>query len=195
MEVGTETEPYDSKITFTMHGHKFSEKLPIYGNKMIGVRDGVLEMHGKERNPVWTELYSTADAGATTMEINYDNTNSNFDWGPGDLLVVAPTDYDFTQSERVTIQSVTTDPTSKRPKITFTPALKFKHYAAEETYTATGQTTPDKINIRAEVGLLSRTVKFRGDPEVSPRDLYGGHIMLHSKGDESVEGRFSYIEL
>ena len=177
-----------------MHGHKFSEKLPIYGNKVIGVRNGILEMHGKERNPVWTELYSTADVGATTMEINYDNTNSNFDWGPGDLLVVAPTDFDFTESERVTIQSVNTDSTTKRPTITFTPALKFKHYAAEETYTTAGL-TPDKISMRAEVGLLSRTVKFRGDPETTPGNQYGAHIMLHSGGDESLEGRFSYVEL
>ena len=103
VEVGTETAPYTSKITFTMHGDKNSETLPIYGNKLIGVRNGVLEMHGKPRTPVWTDLYTTADVGATTMEINYDNTNNDFDWAAGDVLVLAPTDFDFTESEKVTV--------------------------------------------------------------------------------------------
>ena len=96
MEVGTETAPYTSKLTITMHGNKFSEKLPIYGNKVIAVRNGVLEMHGKERKPVWTDLWTTADVGATTMEINYDNTNNDFDWVGGDEVVLAPTDFDPT---------------------------------------------------------------------------------------------------
>ena len=96
MEVGTETAPYTSKLTITMHGNKFSEKLPIYGNKVIAVRNGILEMHGKERKPVWTDLWTTADVGATTMEINYDNTNNDFDWVGGDEVVLAPTDFDPT---------------------------------------------------------------------------------------------------
>ena len=86
-------------------------------------------MHGKPRTPVWTDLYTTADVGATTMEINYDNTNNDFDWAAGDVLVLAPTDFDFTESEKVTVQNVVTDGTTKRPTVTFTPALKFKHYA------------------------------------------------------------------
>lgn len=38
MEVGTEEFPYTSKITFTMHGNVASPYIPIYGNKVIGVR-------------------------------------------------------------------------------------------------------------------------------------------------------------
>ena len=44
------------------------------------------------------------------------------------------------------------------------------------------------------MGLLTRNVIFRGDPETSSRYQYGAHIMLHSKGDDSVIGRISYIE-
>ena len=49
--------------------------------------------------------------------------------------------------------------------------------------------------MRAEVGLLSRNVVFRGDPETSALNQFGAHIMLHSKGDESVIGRIENIEL
>ena len=64
MEVGTEDHPYTSKITITMHGTVADPYIPIYGNKCIGLREGVLDMHGVPRSPVWTVLESTADAGS-----------------------------------------------------------------------------------------------------------------------------------
>jgi len=54
MEVGTEEFPYTSKITITMHGDLYDPYIPIYGNKVIGVRHGVLDMHGPVRTPVWS---------------------------------------------------------------------------------------------------------------------------------------------
>ena len=54
--------------------------------------------------------------------------------------------------------SVVTDGTTKRPTVTFTPALKYKHYAGVETYT--DGTTTDTLEMRGEVGLLTRNVKF-----------------------------------
>ena len=65
----------------------------------------------------------------------------------------------------------------------------YKHFAATETYGT------DFIDMRAEVGLLSRNVKYRGDPETSAKNKYGAHIMLHSPGDESCVGRILYVEL
>ena len=44
-------------------------------------------------------------------------------------------------------------------------ALVYQHYAAIDYY---GDT--DFIEIRAEVGLLTRNVVFRGDPETSARN-------------------------
>lgn len=54
MEVGTEEFPYTSKLTITMHGLESDPYIPIYGNKVIGVRFGTLDMHGIERTPTWT---------------------------------------------------------------------------------------------------------------------------------------------
>lgn len=48
--------------------------------------------------------------------------------------------------------------------------------------------------MRAEVGLLTRNVKYQGDPETSLQNQYGATIMLHSPGDESVIGRISHAE-
>ena len=66
MEVGTEEFPYTSKLTITMHSNKYSPEIPIYGNKVIGVRNGVLDMHGVKREPTWTELDVTAAAGSVS---------------------------------------------------------------------------------------------------------------------------------
>jgi hypothetical protein len=49
--------------------------------------------------------------------------------------------------------------------------------------------------MRAEVGLLTRNVKYQGDPETSPKNQYGAHIMLHYPADESCIGRILYVEL
>lgn len=49
--------------------------------------------------------------------------------------------------------------------------------------------------MRAEVGLLSRNVKYRGDPETSPENQYGATIFLHSMGDDSLTARIEYVEL
>jgi G8 domain len=69
MEVGTEQFPYTSKLIITMHSNKQSPEIPIYGNKVIGVRNGVLDMHGVPRSPVWTELAITAFPGAKNITL------------------------------------------------------------------------------------------------------------------------------
>jgi hypothetical protein len=69
MEVGTEEFPYTSKITITMHGNVYSPYLPIYGNKVIGIKDSILDMHGVERTPTWTLLDASVAKGATQITL------------------------------------------------------------------------------------------------------------------------------
>jgi hypothetical protein len=49
--------------------------------------------------------------------------------------------------------------------------------------------------MRAEVGLLTRTVVLRGDPETSGENQYGANIFVHSSGDDTSIARLSNIEL
>ena len=49
--------------------------------------------------------------------------------------------------------------------------------------------------MRAEVGLLTRSVVYKGSDSDSITNRYGAHIMLHSVGDDSLTGRISYVEL
>jgi hypothetical protein len=49
--------------------------------------------------------------------------------------------------------------------------------------------------MRAEVGLLTRNVVFRGDPETSFANEYGATLFLHSNGDDSLTARINSVEL
>jgi len=68
-EAGTPEFPYTSKLTITMHGSVDDPYLPIYGNKVIGVRHGELDIHGPIREPTWTVLETTAEANSTTITL------------------------------------------------------------------------------------------------------------------------------
>ena len=49
--------------------------------------------------------------------------------------------------------------------------------------------------MRAEIGCLTRNVKYRGDPETSANNMYGAIMFLHSPGDESLTARIENIEM
>jgi hypothetical protein len=183
MEVGTEEFPYTSKVTITMHGTVYSPYLPIYGNKVLAVRFGVLDMHGIERSPTWTLLETTVMPGENQVTLA-----EAVDWQPGEEVAIAATGYDGREGEKRTITAVDNSDPSK-PVLTFDEPLEHKHFAAIESFGG------EEIDMRAEIGLLTRNVRFRGDPETSLANEYGANMFLHSNGDDSLIGRLANIEM
>ena len=154
MEVGTEAFPYTSKITITMHGDVSTPAIPTYGNKNIAVRKGELHLVGNERKVTWTMLDKTANVEDTTITLQ-SQTAGTFDWAIGEEIVIASTSFDHNEAETRFITAVGFDSVdSTKPKLTLSSKLNYKHYAATETYGT------DTIDIRAEVGLLTRNVKY-----------------------------------
>jgi hypothetical protein len=47
LQVGTESEPFQHKGIITLYGHHRDKELPIYGTKVLAVRNGTLDLHGK----------------------------------------------------------------------------------------------------------------------------------------------------
>lgn len=138
-----------------MHSTKDSPELPIFGNKVIAMYDGTLDLHGVPRHPTWTTLDTTSEIGSNTITLI-----EAVDWQVGERIVVAPTGYYNTEAEERTIVSVDrTNP--DKPIITLDQPFEFRHYAAVETY------GNQFIEMRAEVGLLTRNILYRGDPETS----------------------------
>ncbi len=138
-----------------MHSTKYSPNLPIFGNKVIGVNYGTLEMHGIERPVTWTDLDVTSDAGSTEITIR-NRSGSPLDWAVGEEIVIAPTDYSGRNAEQRTIKTIT-GADSETPVITFDGPLLYKHFAKVQCY---GENQDDCIEMRAEVGLLTRNVKY-----------------------------------
>lgn len=110
------------------------------------------------------------------------------DWKVGEKIAIASTSFESREAEERTIVSVDNSDATFTV-LTLNEPLLYKHYAAEETY------GDEKIAMRAEVGLLTRNVVYRGDPESSVSNQYGAAIFIHSEGDDSVVARLSHIEL
>jgi len=155
MEVGTEEHPYTSKLTITMHGNVSDPYLPIFGNKCIAVSRSTLDMHGIKREPTWTVINETSLPGATQIKLA-----GPLDWVAGEQIAIAPTGFDGREGEKRTIVAI--DKTNPlEPLVTLNEPLTYKHFGQIQYY------GDDFIDMRAEVGLLTRNVKYRGDPETS----------------------------
>ena len=71
-----------------MHGGASDPYLPIYGNKVLGLREGTLDMHGVPRTPTWTVMEKTALAGDSQITLRV-----AVDWGVGEQISIASTSY------------------------------------------------------------------------------------------------------
>lgn len=48
LQIGQEGAPFQHKAIITLHGSLRSPELPVYGTKTLAVREGVLDLHGKD---------------------------------------------------------------------------------------------------------------------------------------------------
>ena len=56
LEIGTEAEPYCENLEITLWGTIDDPEVPIFGNKVLGVNGGTVDIHGCPRTPQWVEL-------------------------------------------------------------------------------------------------------------------------------------------
>jgi hypothetical protein len=69
LTAGSEAAPFPGHATITLHGAPDSRELPLYGAKVIAVREGRLLLHGQPKVPTWTQLNATAHPGATSISV------------------------------------------------------------------------------------------------------------------------------
>lgn len=154
LQAGTKEFPYTSKLTITLYGEEYDPYIPLYGNKVLAIRYSRLDMHGQERVRTWTDLKFTANAGESLIILN-DMNGDDLDWQVGEEIVIASTDYEGRNSEKKVITSISA--TTTNPVIGLDSPLDFTHFA--ETVIL-GSDPDDFIDMRAEVGLLSRNIVF-----------------------------------
>ena len=69
LQIGTEQNPFTHRATITLHGNIRDPEIPIYGAKVIGIRQGELDIHGQKRTTTWTRLSSTAFRNSSFLEL------------------------------------------------------------------------------------------------------------------------------
>ncbi|QDZ24800.1 fibrocystin-L [Chloropicon primus] len=169
LTIGTEDEPYAGKAAITMHGDRNSQELPLYGAKMIAVREGYLDLHGEEKRPVWTKLTETANPGDTSIHVS-----GPVNWKVGDKIVVASSSLKPDEAEEAVIASLSeASGENSVVRIDITRPLNFTHLGVEANFDG------EVIDMRAEVGCLSRNVMIRGDADFTSSQRYGPHIFVH----------------
>ena len=99
--IGEPDNSFKGKAEIECWGDKDDKKLPEFGSKFIGVKGGLISMHGKKPSHSWTRLNSTAEKGASSITVK-----GAVDWEVGSTIVIASTGFDHNESERVTIAGI-----------------------------------------------------------------------------------------
>ncbi len=171
---GTEEHPHTHKLTFVMSGGYYGKQQPMFGNKGIGCLNCKFSMYGQPRAITWTKITATINPTDTTLTVA-----DTIDWQVGEEIVVASTSFVHQEAERRTITAVS------GKTITVNAPFEFKHVSVVETHGS------DKLAMQAEVGLLTRNIKMRGDDE-SELKQYGSHLMLTGQVVDGFEGYVGY---
>ena len=147
LQIGTEDNPFMHKAVITMYGSVRSTELPVYGSKVIALRNGTIDMHGAPVGVTWTHLGLTANQGDTTITLKESVT-----WPVNSQIIIATTGDHLSQgqSELRKITNVNGN------QLTLDIPLNFTHLSVNRTVFDTF------VLIRAEVGLLTRNILFQG---------------------------------
>ena len=81
--------------------------------------------------------------------------------------MIASTSFDHRDSEMATIEEVVSD-----TELKIHPPVKNEHFAGQETFGAS-----NNVDVRAEVGILTRNVVIKGDDNTEETE-YGGHLKI-----------------
>ncbi|KAF5901267.1 fibrocystin-L isoform X1, partial [Clarias magur] len=216
LQIGTEDKPFQHKAIITLHGHIRAPELPVYGAKTLGIREGVLDLHGIPIPITWTCLAQTANSGSNTLILMDAVT-----WNVGDEIVIASTGDRLSQGQNEVKKIASVSPDGLT--LTLTNPLNYNHLGLNITL-------PDGtvFEARAEVGVLTRNIVVRGaintewsdkiqacpdgfDPgefatqtcfqgrfgEEIGSDQFGGCIMFHAPqpGKNLAIGRIEYVEI
>ena len=66
-QVGSPEQPFMHRAIIRLYGHVRDPEIPVYGAKVLAVRQGFLELHGKPRLRTWTRLARTAQQNDTIL--------------------------------------------------------------------------------------------------------------------------------
>lgn len=171
LKIGSPSTPFMHRATITFIGDTADATGVNMGNRfLMAMSGGTISLHGHRRDArAWTLLNRHAGPGQSIIEVA-DPVN----WRVGDEIVIAASGTKPWHAEQRRIVSI--DSTS----IVLNEPLIFDHFGQ---YVSTDDYS---IDMRAEVGLLSRDIILQGDIG-SELTRLGGHVMIMN-ADAFVEG-------
>lgn len=153
LSAGTNDNPTQNQVQIVLTGNRASPMLTIdsfidSSNKILAVT-GSLKLYSTVPDVIWTRLANNVYPGQNTIQLV-----DAVDWSIGNEIVVAPTEFNYTQHEKRKIVLISPD----RKLVTFDSPLRFFHYGdANLTYQSDfGQI----LDMRAAVGLLTRNIQI-----------------------------------
>eukprot|EP01133_Synstelium_polycarpum_P020701 gene20701-24863_t len=177
MDIGDDRCRFNGLATITLtgiDGQGYYEERYEMARKYIGVLPGgKLELHGALSYPIptWVRLSYTAQKGDTLLTLDQDVSK----WPIGSQIVVGSTDFDYLQSEQNEVAPCSNCAVNQ---------LKLKYPVSHYHFGG----IDNGVDMRAEVGLLSKTIKIRGQMQPACNgsalckffnfDTFGGHIKI-----------------
>lgn len=141
----------------TMH----SDMPGVAGAPAPALTQGILDIHGIPRQRVWTKVAETVLVGTTIVR-----TAEDVDYAAGETIVVTAGSYDYSEAEE---RIVVSRPDART--IIVDEPFTFTH---ESRIINGDQYGHSNIDMRCEVGLLTRNVVIRGDDR-SVSQAFGVH--------------------
>lgn len=176
-QIGTSTAPFAGRATITLTGNTTRDLFPPLkglGAKVLAVNGGKLELQGALKTS-WSRLSSDVSAGSRTITLS----PAPIGWKAGDEIVIATSDFDQAHYDLAVIQSVSGS------TVALSSSLKCRHFGSVKTV------GDIKIDVRAEVGLLSHNIVVQGDG-LNPR--IGGHAIFVSPANKRTTVQISGVE-
>ncbi len=155
VQIGSENSPFLKMAHIELYGHRRSARLPLYGAKFMAIHDGSLEMHGRPIINPWTQLVETIVPGSTWIKLKDDIS----DWPVGGEIVIASTGGIDTVDENEMFTIAKIDNNSNMIKLD--RPVEHRHLGVTSEWG--GKT----LDMRGEVGLLSRNVRISGNMDSS----------------------------
>ena len=211
LTIGTEAEPFTNNATITIHGSRWTAKeLPEIGSKFFGTmsnhgdgmvstgakkaanaqaagidwatvytkpfRRGVIDVHGTPRKRVWTKLGATALAGSSAF-----CTAEETDYRPGEVVVLTSTSPNPYEAEEVAIGAALN-------ATCYLTTAPLRHTHSARILAGADYQYGRDVDLRGEVGLLSRNVVIQGGGGQQQDDeLFGMHLGAFHGGTLRLE--------
>jgi hypothetical protein len=157
LRIGSESCRHQSPLEIVLYGlSNDTLQNAAAGTKFILASPTTsIEIHGPWKL-AWTFINTTIEPGATDFVVTLSDDATS--WKPGDRVVVATSDYDMEHAEEFDLVECTSC-TPYQIKVKG-PAM-YRHLGAVMNY---------GVDVRAEIGILTRNIKIRGEMQ---KNCYG----------------------